>query len=74
MYMDRNLELENRIKERHNYDILHRINSYSGMNMDCLSTNKKKIILEEIAYIKKHPEMFQKNIKTDNSIYLIKLK
>ena len=72
MYMDRDLELENRIKERYNYDRLHKINSYGGMGMDGISTNKLKIILEELDYIKKHLEIFQKNIKTDdNSMYLI---
>ena len=39
--MDRNIELENRINKRHNYDISHKINSYGGMGMDCISTNEK---------------------------------
>ena len=74
--MDRNIELENRINKRHNYDISHKINSYGGMGMDCISTNEKKLRLEELNYIKKHPEIFKTNdIQTnDNSMYLIKLK
>jgi hypothetical protein len=41
MYMDRNIELENRIKQRNHYDRLHKINSYSGMGMVCASVNEK---------------------------------
>lgn len=74
MYMNRNLELENRIKERNNYDNLHKINSYGGMGMDCASVNEKKLKLEELDYMRNHPEIFRKNQPNDNSMYLIKLK
>ena len=75
MYMNRNLELENRIKERNNFDRLHKINSYGGMGMDGISLNEKKLRLEELDYIRNHPEIFKKNIQiNDNSMYLIKLK
>jgi hypothetical protein len=73
--MNRNLELENRIKERKTYDRLQKINSYGGMGMDGISVNEKKLRLDELEYIRNHPEIFKKNIQTnDNSIYLIKLK
>jgi hypothetical protein len=39
--MNRNLELEKRIKERNDYDILNKINSYGGMAMDSISVNEK---------------------------------
>lgn len=72
--MNRNLELENRIKEIKNFDRLHNINSYGGMGMDGIYVNEKKLRLEELEYIRNHPEIF-KNIQiNDNSIYLIKLK
>lgn len=74
MYRNRNIELENRIKERQLSDKLKNINSYGGMGMDSISVNEKKIRLEELNYIKNHPEIYKKNITpNDSSMYLIKL-
>ena len=71
-YMDRNIELENRINKRRDYDILHGINSYGGMDG---SVNEKKLRLEELDYIKTHPEIYRKNNQRNySSMYLINLK
>jgi hypothetical protein len=73
--MDRNLELENRIRERQNYDKLHKINSYGGMGMDGISVNEQKVRLEELKYMRNHPEIFEKNQPPNNSsMYLISLR
>lgn len=73
--MNIHVELENRINKRLHYDKLHKINSYGGMGMDCISKNEEKNRIEEIDYMRKHPEMFNKQIKpNDNSMYIIKLK
>ena len=43
--------------------------------MDGISVNEKKLRLEELEYIRNHPEIFKKNIQINyNSMYLIKLK
>lgn len=73
--MNRNIELENRIEERKKFDKLSKINSYGGMGMDCASADEKKLRLEEIEYMRNHPEIFKKNSQPENeSIYLINLK
>lgn len=61
--MNRNLELENRIKERENFDRLHKINSYGGMGMDGISENEKNLRLDELEYIRNHPEIYKKLFK-----------
>lgn len=72
--MNRNIEIEDRIHKRKNSDILHKINSYGGMGMDGLVGEEKLKRLEEINYMKNHPEIYKKNIfANDPSMYLIKL-
>ncbi len=57
--MHKNIELENRIKDRNNYDKLHNINSYGGMAMDCATVNERNLRLEELEYIRTHPVIFR---------------
>jgi len=71
--MDRNLELEERIYKRMHTDTVNKINSYGGMGMDCAPSDEKKLRLEEIDYMRKHPEIFRKNKPDNKSIYLINL-
>ena len=59
--MNRNFAMEKRIKDMQDSDILHKINSYGGMGMGTASPNEKKIRLEEIDYIEKHPEIYKKD-------------
>ena len=63
-YMDRNLHIEERIRERTKYDILHQINSYGGMGMDGITGDEKRKRLEEIDYMNNHPEIYRKNAWT----------
>lgn len=67
--MNRNIEIENRIKARAEFDKLHKINSYGGMGMDGISVNEKNLRLEEINYIRTHPEIY-KNKKTPNNHFM----
>lgn len=57
--MNRNIEIEQRIKKRQQNDLLDGINSYGGMGMDCCSPAEKKLKLEELEYIQRHPEIFK---------------
>lgn len=42
--------------------------------MDCISEDEKKRRLEELSYIKNHPEIYKKNICEENtSSYLLNL-
>lgn len=58
--MERNLYIEDRIRKRTQYDILHQINSYGGMGMDGLIGEEKRKRVEEINYMNKHPEIYRK--------------
>ena len=71
--MDRNIQIENRIRKIIEHDTLHKINSYGWIAMDCASENEKKLRLEELQYMRKHPEIFRKSPPNDNSTCLIKL-
>jgi hypothetical protein len=78
--MSRNINIENRINKRRNHDKLYKINSYGGMGMDGISENERQLRLEELDYIKKHPEIYKKpeiykNQQPigDKSTYLINL-
>ena len=74
-YIMRNLDIEKRIKERKDNDYKLGINSYGGMGLDGISGNYKNMILEEMNYIKNHPEIYnKKRTSYDSSVYLIKLK
>ena len=59
--MNRNIEIEQRIKNRQANDLLYGINSYGGMGMDCCSPAEKKLKWEELNYIQQHPEIFKRN-------------
>ena len=72
--MHRNVELERRIKERKANDKMYHRNSYGGMGMDGISEEERKLRLEELDYIRNHPEIYKTNVQTnDASMYLIKL-
>ena len=66
--------IEKRITERTKEDSLKKRNSYGGMGLDS-SAIEKKILYEELDYIKKHPEIYKKPApQTDPNIYMINLK
>lgn len=72
--MIRNIEVEKRIRERKENDIKLATNSYGGMGMDGITGNYKTMIMEEVNYMKSHPEIYNKKvILIDPSMYLIKL-
>ena len=53
---------------------MYHINSYGGMGMDGISEEERKLRLEELDYIRNHPEIYKTNVQTnDASMYLIKL-
>lgn len=62
LYMFRNLNIEKRINERTENDCKLGINSYGGMGLDGISGNCKNITMEELNYMKNHPEIYNKNI------------
>ena len=73
--MTRNYDIEKRISKRKENDIKYKKNSYGGMGLDSISGDYKKMIYEELDYIKKHPEIYKKKyIPCDPNIYLINLK
>lgn len=59
--MNRDPEIEKRINKITYYDNLYKINSYGGMGMDGLSAGEKKLRLQELDYIRNHPEIYNKN-------------
>ena len=72
--MNRDITIEKRISERNKEDRLYKKNSYGGMGLDS-SEEVKKILYEELDYIKKHPEIYKKPpLSTDPNIYMINLK
>lgn len=73
--MNRNFELESRINKIQKYDILNKVNSYGAMGMDGISDNVKKLRLEELDYMRNHPEIYKnKMVNNDSKMYLIRLK
>jgi len=73
--MIRNLEIEKRIEERKNKDRQLKINSYGGMGMDSISGDYKKMILEELDYMKSHREIYYPKIfLNDPKMYLLNFK
>jgi len=68
----RNYEIEKRIADRRNHDKKYGINSYGGMGMD---GDNKHILIEELNYMKAHPEIYKNPVikNNDTNIYLIKL-
>lgn len=70
--MIRNLEIEKRIEERKNKDRQLKMNSYGGMGMDSISGDYKKMILEELDYMKSHPEIYYpKTFLNNPKMYLL---
>jgi hypothetical protein len=72
--MNRDYEIEKRISKRNEEDRLLNTNSYDRMGLGS-SAIVKKILYEELDYIKKHPEIYKKPAPpTDTNIYMINLK
>lgn len=69
--MNRDFALEQRIKKRTEYDISHGINSYGGMGMDGLDGHERQIRLQEIEYIRNHPEVYRRPPPNDPTMYML---
>jgi hypothetical protein len=72
--MERNLTIEEKIKLRKQFDVKHKINSYSGMNIDCCSIDEKNELNKEIDYMKKFPQLCNFSKPPNQQLYLIPLK
>ena len=55
----RNFVLEKRIKDIIEDMDKRGINHYGGMGMDCVSKETKALRLEELAYMRKHPDLYE---------------
>lgn len=60
--MDRNLELEKRIKFIFERDKELGINSYEGIYLTSVSNEIYKMRLEEMKYMKNHPEIYKQKL------------